>query len=97
MRRLPHGRIIHVQVIADGAHHNLTGVQAYTNLDLHAMGAAHCVSIAAYAGLHGQGGVAGPHGVVFMSQRCPEQSHNAVPKDLVHGALIVVHRLHHDM
>ena len=43
-----------------------------------AMGAAHLVGVAAHGVLHGQGGVAGPHGVVFMRQRRTEQRHDAI-------------------
>ena len=61
------------------------------------MGTAHLIGIAAHGGLHGQSGVAGAHGVIFVCQWCPEQGHNAVTKDLVHGAFIAVHCFHHDV
>ena len=33
--------------------------------------------------------------MVLMRQGSPEERHNAVPHDLVHGPLIAVHRGHH--
>ena len=59
------------------------------------MGAAHLVGIAAQGVLHGQGGITGAYGVVFVGQRCPKQRHNAVAQHLVHRALVAVHGLHH--
>ena len=47
--------------------------------------------------LHGQGGIAGPYGMVFMGDRCPKDRHDAVPKDLIHRAFKAVDGFHHDM
>ena len=38
-------------------------------LHLQAVGAAHLLGIGAHGRLHGQGGIAGAHGVVFVRQR----------------------------
>jgi hypothetical protein len=45
--------------------------------------------------LHGQGGVAGPDTMILIDDRRAEQGHNAVAHDLVHRALVAVHRIHH--
>ena len=47
--------------------------------------------------LHGEGGVTGPDGVVFMGQRRPEQGHDAVAQDLVDRAFVAVHGVHHEV
>ena len=57
--------------------------------------APHLVGVAADRLLHGQGGVAGAHGVVLVRERGAEERHDAVAHDLVDGALVAVHRLHH--
>ena len=59
--------------------------------------AAHLLSVAAHGGLHGQGGVTGPHGVVFMGHRRAEERHDAVAQHLVHRAFVAVHGVHHDV
>ena len=41
MGRLPDGRVIHVQVVADRADHHLARVQPHSDLDEHALGPSH--------------------------------------------------------
>ena len=41
-------------------------------------GAAHLLGIGAHGRLHGQGRIAGPHGVVFMRNGGTKQRHNAI-------------------
>ena len=48
-----------------------------------------------HRGLHGQGGVARPHRVVFMGQGCPKQRHDAITHNLIDRALVAMHRRHH--
>jgi hypothetical protein len=45
--------------------------------------------------LYAQGGVAGAYGMIFVGERRTEKRHDAVAHDLVDGALVVMHRLHH--
>jgi hypothetical protein len=56
--------------------------------------AAHLLGVATHGFLHGQGGVAGAHGVVLMRHRRSKQCHDAVAHDLIHRALIAVHSRH---
>jgi hypothetical protein len=84
-----------VQIVANGPHHHLARVEADPDLHLEAMRAAHLRAVVPGGVLHGEGGIAGPHGVVFMRDRRPEQGHNPVAHDLVHGPLAAVHRGHH--
>jgi hypothetical protein len=97
MRRLPHRRVVHVQIVADGADHHFPGVEPHPDAQLEAVGAPHRVRILAHGGLHGQRGVTGPQGVVFVGQRRPEEGHDAVAQHLVDCALEAVHSLHHVM
>ena len=59
------------------------------------MPAAHLLAVAANCLLHGERGIAGPYGMVFMRNRRPKQGHNAVAHDLVHRPFIAVHGRHH--
>ena len=74
-----------------------TSPELRPDADLHrqAMGAAHLLGIGPHRGLHGQGGVAGAHGVVLMGQRGAKQRHDAIAHDLVDRAFIAVHGVHH--
>ena len=65
------------------------------HLHRQAMGAAHLLRIAAQGGLHGQGGITGAHGVVFVRDGRPEQGHDAIAQHLVHRAFKAVHGVHH--
>jgi hypothetical protein len=78
MRCLPHRRVVHVQVVANGADHDFPGVEPHPDAQLDAVGMAHRFRVLAHGGLHGQGGVAGPQGVILMGQGSPEERHNAV-------------------
>ena len=97
VRGLPHSRVVHVQVITDGPHHHLAGVQADAHVHLQAVRAADLFAVAPQRGLHGQGRVAGPQGVILMRQRGAKEGHNAIAQHLVHRALVAVHGLHHVM
>ena len=84
-----------MQVVADGAHHHLAGVQPHPDTHLQAVGVAHLLGIGAHGGLHRQGGIAGAQGMVFMRDGGAKQGHDAVAQHLIHGALEAVHRIHH--
>ena len=86
-----------MQVVVDGAYRHLTRVEADTDLHLQAIGVTYLCAVAAHGRLHGQSGVTGPHRMVLMGDRCPEQRHNAVAQDLVHRALVAVYSVHHDV
>ena len=94
MRGLANGRVVHVQVVADGAYHHLARVETDANLHLDAVHTPYLRTVAPHGVLHGQGGVAGAHGVILVGQRRPKQRHNAVAHDLVHRALIAMHGGH---
>src|SRR5262245_52878979 len=95
MHGLPHRRVVHVQVVANGPHHHFPRVEPYPNAYLDAVGPAHRVGVLAHSGLHGQGGIAGPQSMILMGQGSPKQRHNAITHDLVDRALILMDGRHH--
>jgi hypothetical protein len=84
-----------VQVVANGPHDDFAGVESHAGLHLQAMGVTYLFGVAAYGGLHRQGSVTGPHGVVFMRHGCTKERHDTVAQHLVDGAFEAVHRVHH--
>jgi hypothetical protein len=92
---LPHGRVVRVQVAADGAHHHVAGVQPDPDLDIEPFASTELVTVSADCRLHPERWVAGAHRVVFVRQRRPEQRHNPIAHHLIHGAFVPMDRLHH--
>ena len=83
-----------MQVVANRPDDHL-GVESNADLHLHTMRATHLLAVAAQRVLHRQGGIAGAHGVVLMGERGAKERHDAIAHDLVDGAFIAMHRLHH--
>ena len=90
MRGLPNGCVVHVQVVANRAHHHLARVQADADLDVEPLPSPQLLGIPANGLLHVQGSIARPYRMVLMRQRCPKQGHDAVAQHLVHRALVAV-------
>ena len=67
------------------------------DLDEHALGPSHGLGVLLDRVLHPERRVAGPHRVILMGDRRPEQCHDPVAHHLVHGALVVMDRLHHPL
>ena len=95
MGRLAHCRVIHVEIAADGTHHDCPGIQTDADLHGHAMAALHLGGVLFHRGLHRQRRIAGPHRVIFMRQRRPKEGHNAIAHHLVHRAFVPMHGSHH--
>jgi hypothetical protein len=76
---LANRRVIHVQIIANSAYHHLASVHPDADLHGDPFSPLDLGSILLHRRLHGQGGVARPHRMVFMGQGCAKQRHNAVP------------------
>jgi len=88
MHRLTNGRVIHVQIIADRAHHHLTGIEPDPHLHGETLGAAHVLGIGPDRRVHGQRGVTRPHGMVLMRNGGAKQRHNTIAHDLIHRAIM---------
>ena len=95
VRGLAHGRVVHPEIAADRAHHDLARVEADADLGLHALRSTQLLRIAPHTILHPEGGITRAHGVILVGEWRPEQRHDPVPHHLVNGALIAVHRVHH--
>ena len=77
---LPERRVVHVQIVANGADDDLAGVETHANLHLQAVGTAHLRPRTAQRALHRQRRVAGPHGVIFMGKGAPNSAMMPSPK-----------------
>jgi len=93
MGGLPYGRVLHAQITPDGAHDDFARVKADADLDLHAMTCKYLLCELTHTFLHAQRRVAGADSVVFVRQRCSEQSHDPVAHHLIHRTLEAVHGL----
>src|SRR5207302_119107 len=87
--------VVHVEVAADGADDDVTGVEADANLDEYTLPGLHALRVPFHRLLHPQGCITGPHRVVLMGQWRAEQRHDSVAHNLVHAALVAVDSLHH--
>ena len=95
MGGLANGRVVHPEVRADGADHDLSGVQPNPNPDRDTESAERLFRVTLHQLLHAQGGVTGPHGMVLVGDGRPEQRHDPVAHHLVHGSLVAVDSRHH--
>ena len=95
MRGLAHRRVVHVQVVADGR--TTSPELRPTRIRSQTVRAAYFVGIWLHRRLHGQGGITGPQGMVFVGDRGAKQGHDAVAQHLVDGALEAMHGVHHDV
>jgi hypothetical protein len=86
-----------VQITADGAHHDLAGIQPHADLDHGGVRPADLVSVLLHALLHPERRIARAHRVVLMGERRAEERHDPVAHHLVDRALVVVDGLHHPL
>ena len=86
-----------MQVVVNGPHHHLAGVEPDAQLQQHPVRAPHLVGIGPDGALHGQGGIAGAQGVVLVGNGGTKERHNAIAQHLVDGTLEAVHGVHHQM
>ena len=91
----PDRAVVYVQIGADRAHHDLSGIEPDADLDGDALAPPYILGEVADLLLHAQRGIGGAHGMVFMSQRRAEQGHDAVAQHLIHRSLVVMDRVHH--
>ena len=98
MRRLADGGVVHAEVAADGR--TTTSPELTPDADLHLCHP--CVRQSPPRSgrirlLHPERRIARPHGVVLVGDRRPEERHDPVAHDLVHGALVAMDGLHHPL
>ena len=97
MGALADGGVVHVEVRADGPDDDLTRVQTDADGDGQASGALDPFRIPLHRLLHPKRRIARAYRVVLVGEGRPEQRHNAVAHHLVHGALVAMDRLHHQL
>jgi len=97
MCRLADGRVVHVEIAANGADDDLARVEPDPDLHVHAVRAARVLRVTRHQVLHPQGRVARSHRVILMGERRAEERHDPVAHDLIDGALVAVDRLHHPL
>jgi len=84
-----------MEIAADRADHDFSRIQPDADLDGHTMAALHLGGVLLHRGLHGQGRIAGPYGMILMRQGGAKQRHDAIAHHLVHGPFVAMHRRHH--
>jgi hypothetical protein len=94
---LADGGVVHAQIAADRAHHDLARVQADADLERDPGPALDVLGVAPHRLLHPEGGAAGAHGVVLEGKGGAEEGHDAVAHDLIDGSLVVMDGLHHPL
>jgi hypothetical protein len=94
---LAHGRVVHPEVISDGADHDLAGVEPDSNIDGQAFDPAQTPGVLLDRVLHAQRRIAGADGMVLVRERGAEERHDPVPHHLVDGPLVPMDGLHHPL
>ena len=89
VRRLSDRGVVHSQVAAHGPHDDLARMEADANEDLR--------TVARDRVTHVERGVARPHRVILVRDRSTEERHDPVAHHLVHGALVTMHGVHHQL
>ena len=89
-----HGRVVHMQIVANGAHHYLASVQPDAEMQCDAVPAPYVIGVGLHGGLQRQSGIAGAQGVVLMDDWRAKQGHNAVTEHLVDSAFKAVYGGH---
>ena len=97
MGRLPDSRVVHVEVVPDGAHHHLARVETNADVDREPAVAVQLFGVRLHRLLHPERRVTRAHGMVLVSERRAEERHDAITHHLVHRALVAVHRFHHPL
>jgi hypothetical protein len=86
-----------VEVASDGTDHHLSRVQAYPDLNRHALRPVNLLGISRYRLVHPERREAGTDGVVLVGDGGAEERHDAVAHHLVDRALVAVDGLHHPL
>ena len=84
-----------MEITADGAHNDLTRVEADLDLNVHAVLVACLLGVLLHQLLHPQRRQARPHRMVFLGEGRPEERHDPIPHYLVHRSLVVADGFHH--
>jgi hypothetical protein len=97
MRRRSYRRVVHMQIVTNGADHHFPSIEPHADAEFEALMPSHLFGIIPHRRLHGQRRIAGTDRMIFMGNRRAKQGHNAVAQDLIHGTLKAVYGVHHDV
>src|SRR5262249_42160510 len=90
IRRVAHRRIVHPQVAADATDDNEAGVEALPDPKLDTAAPLQFIPVALESPLDAERRVHRALCMIFVSNRRPEERHNAVAEELVHRALVTM-------
>ena len=91
VRRIPHRRIVHAEIVADAPHHHEAGVEALPHLKADSPPMLEFFPISLECLPNSQRRMDGALRVILVGDRGAEQRHDPVAEELVHGALVAVH------
>ena len=97
VHRVPHRRVIHPQILADGADHDEARVDAHAHSELDAVHPSHVVGQRFELPLDRERSAERAMGMVFVRDRRAEQRHHAVAEELVDRAFVAVHLTEDDL
>jgi hypothetical protein len=89
--RIPHGLVVHTQIVAHRADHHWARVDTHPHLEAQATRTLQPRTILCHRLLQRQGCPYGSLWRLLDGQRRTKKCHNAVARELVHRALIAVH------
>ena len=90
VRGVAHRRVVHAEVVADGADDHEARVESHAHAELDPAGARQLLAIAGKRRLHGEGRIRGALRVVLVRDRRPEERHEPVAEELVGCPLVTV-------
>jgi hypothetical protein len=94
--RVPHCGVVHPQVVADPPDHDEAGVEAQTELELHASVLLELLAVTAKCFLDRQRRLDAAKGVILQGHGRPEEGHQAVPQELIDGSFVAMDGLRHE-
>ena len=96
MRRLTDGGVVHAEVAADGADHDLPRIESDPDVDRRAAVRA-LAGVALHALVDAERRVTGAQRVILLGQRRAEERHDPVAHHLVDRAVVPVDGFHHEL
>ena len=97
VRRLPDRGVVHAQIAPHRADYHVARVEPDADLHLDAVDPPRVLGIALDGLVHAEGRIACAYRMVLVGERGAEERHDPIAHDLVHRALVAVHRLHHPL
>jgi hypothetical protein len=95
--RVAHGRVVHAEVSANGAHHHDAGVEAHPYTEFHTVRATDVLLKRLQALADPQRGAERSVGMVLVGDGGSEERHDAVTEKLIDVAFVAVNCLQHDL